>query len=186
MSALPLAPLPVLPRPRPRLRLVGPGYVPQPVLPSEPTHRPDPQLLVPVPVERPSALPPARPTPTQTRSSGRPAVAAPVARGNAPTAMVAAPIRLTARGRLALRLGTFLLALGAATGLGAAAGALVDSGLEASGASVVVAQGESLWTVASAVAGPGEDVRDVAAQIAELNGLTAGAVSAGQILELPR
>ncbi|MCB7137758.1 LysM peptidoglycan-binding domain-containing protein [Cellulosimicrobium marinum] len=49
----------------------------------------------------------------------------------------------------------------------------------------VVAAGETLWEHASAVAAPGEDVRDVVARLAELNELSSTGLVAGQRLLLP-
>jgi nucleoid-associated protein YgaU len=51
--------------------------------------------------------------------------------------------------------------------------------------SVVVEQGDSLWSIAASVAGEGDDVRAVVDRIQELNGLSGSAVLPGQVLELP-
>ena len=184
MSALPLETAPVLPRrTRPRLQLVGPGFVPQPPLPAAG----DVRSFVPGPAAAPVRRPAAAPAAAPDRPSARPSVAAPGVRGDSSsTAARPAPLRLTARGRLALRLVVLALALAVVGGIGAIAGSLMGAGPEASGTTVVVAPGESLWSVAAAAAAPGEDVRDVVAQIAELNSLGGSAVSAGQVLQLPR
>lgn len=49
----------------------------------------------------------------------------------------------------------------------------------------VVTAGETLWGHAQRLADPGEDVRDVVARIAELNGLGSSGLQAGQRLLLP-
>ncbi|MGC5616134.1 LysM peptidoglycan-binding domain-containing protein [Georgenia sp. Z1491] len=185
MSALPLETGPVLPRrTRPRLQLVGPGFVPQPPLRDEAPDRAATAVLVPGPAAAPSARPAALPV-APSRPLARPSVAAPAVRGDSPAARPA-PLRLTARGVMALRALVLGAALLVVVGLGAGVGALASPGVEASDATVVVAPGESLWSVASGVAGPGEDVRDVVAQIAELNGLSGQSVSVGEVLRLPR
>ena len=102
------------------------------------------------------------------------------------TADESAPLRLTARGRVAVAVAGFVTALALAVGVGAIAGAVVGSGPEQSGTSVVVAPGQSLWSIASAHAAVGEDVRDVAADIAAINGLTSSTVQVGQEIQLPR
>ncbi|MGO1173507.1 MAG: LysM peptidoglycan-binding domain-containing protein [Actinomycetaceae bacterium] len=185
MSALPLETVPVLPRrTRPRLQLVGPGFVPQPPLPDEQGGRPSPRALVPAPVTVPARGPAVRPDAATRRPSARPSVAATAVRGDSFAARPE-PLRLTARGRNAVRALTFLVALAVVVAIGALAGSMAGPGVEASGETVVVAPGESLWVVAGSVADPGEDVRDVVAEIAELNGLSGASVSAGQVLRLP-
>ncbi|MGC5626820.1 LysM peptidoglycan-binding domain-containing protein [Georgenia sp. Z1344] len=185
MSALPLEAVPVVPRrTRPRLQVVGPEFVPQPPL-GAPEDRSARTALVPGPAAVPHARP-AAPVAAPSRPSARPSVAAPAVRGDSLRATAAAPLRLTARGVLALRALVLGIALLVVVGLGAGIGAIAAPSVEASGATVVVAPGESLWAVASAAAAPGEDVRDVVAQIAELNGLRGESVAAGQTLQLPR
>jgi LysM repeat protein len=95
-------------------------------------------------------------------------------------------MRLTARGRVAVAIARFVAALALAIGVGLVAGAIAGAGAEQSGTSVVVAPGESLWSIASAHAAAGEDVRDVAADIAAINGLTSSTVQVGQEIQLPR
>jgi hypothetical protein len=48
-----------------------------------------------------------------------------------------------------------------------------------------VAPGETLWQHAKALAGSGEDVRDVVAQLIDLNGLDSANLQAGQRIVLP-
>lgn len=94
------------------------------------------------------------------------------------------PLRLTARGR------RLLLSLAVAGGVGVAA--LVHGlqggdgdGLHLAGqAGVVVRPGETLWSIASSVAGDG-DVRVVVARIREVNGLRGSEIVPGEVLRLP-
>lgn len=51
---------------------------------------------------------------------------------------------------------------------------------------VVVQPGQTLWELAASAAQPGQDVRDVMAQIVQLNGLQTQAVLAGQELVVPQ
>jgi LysM repeat protein len=202
--------MPVLPHRRPRLQVVGPDFVPdsplevdephehaRPAAPrrpelslvvSEPARIPTPAVaFAPEPYARPASLPVgARDLPAPTTSLGRPLVAARVARGNSSARATDAPMRLTARGRVAVAIARFVAALALAIGVGLVAGAIAGAGAEQSGTSVVVAPGESLWSIASAHAAAGEDVRDVAADIAAINGLTSSTVQVGQEIQLPR
>ena len=104
-----------------------------------------------------------------------------------PTARVrrpAPPLRITRRGRLVITLG--MTALLAAVGLAGASQAV--AGQEASSVpveQVTVVPGDTLWSIAAAVAEPGSDVRDVVAEIAELNALPTSQVFAGQHLVVP-
>ncbi|RBY88184.1 hypothetical protein DQ244_16725 [Blastococcus sp. TBT05-19] len=121
--------------------------------------------------------PPAAYAVTPARAAGR--------RGPGLAAAVPAPrLRLTARGRrlvavLALAVGVGVVALGDAL-LGDG-----EDGLELMGtSSVVVERGDTLWAIASSVAGD-EDVRVVIDEIVELNALDGGAIEPGQVLLLP-
>jgi nucleoid-associated protein YgaU len=93
-------------------------------------------------------------------------------------------VRLTRRGRRLVA----VLVLAAGVG-GAVLGREVlapDSGLRLAGeSSVVVEPGDTVWSIAGEVAGPGEDVRTVVHAIVELNGLDDAVVVSGQVLELP-
>jgi Tfp pilus assembly protein FimV len=51
--------------------------------------------------------------------------------------------------------------------------------------SVVVEPGDTVWSIAGEVAGPGQDVRTVVDAIEELNDLEGSVVVPGQVLELP-
>lgn len=96
-------------------------------------------------------------------------------------------LRLTRRAR---RLG---LALGLAVGVvvGSWVGSMTSGdgdggGLRLAGdSSVVVESGDTLWSIAASVAGSGDDVRAVVAQIRELNSLPDASLVPGQTLVLP-
>jgi hypothetical protein len=93
-------------------------------------------------------------------------------------------LRLTARGRRVL------------VGL---AVALVSTVMVAWGASAVadapdraqqvqlrtVAPGETLWQYAASVAEPGDDLRDVVAELKDLNGMRTTALQVGQVVVVP-
>ena len=94
-------------------------------------------------------------------------------------------VRLTRRAR---RLAV-LLALCGGVVLGSWLGPLLagdgGEGLRLAGeSSVVVRSGDTLWSIATSVAG-GDDVRTVVDRIQELNGLDAADVVPGQVLQLP-
>jgi nucleoid-associated protein YgaU len=96
-----------------------------------------------------------------------------------------APLRLTARGR---RLAA-VLAVTAGVGTAAVVGSVVHASgtgaLHLAGeSSVVVRSGDTLWSIASSVAGDG-DVREVVARIREVNGLAGSGLVPGQVLTLP-
>jgi nucleoid-associated protein YgaU len=96
------------------------------------------------------------------------------------------PVRLTARGR------RLVAALGLAAGVGAAAlagsvlrGGESPSGLHLAGqSSVVVRPGDTLWSIASAVAGE-DDVRQVVVRLEQVNGLRSTTLEPGEVLRLP-
>jgi len=97
-----------------------------------------------------------------------------------------APLRLTRRGRLVVRLlgGAGLLlvvAVGVLTGPSALAGPESE---RVPVAQRVVLPGETLWGIAGEVA-PGTDRRETVAQIMELNGLSSAEVTAGTRLSVP-
>jgi hypothetical protein len=81
--------------------------------------------------------------------------------------------------------------LGLAVGVvvGSWVGSVVSDGGDglrlAGESSVVVEPGDTLWSIAATVAGGGEDVRGVVAEIRELNGLPDASLVPGQILVLP-
>jgi LysM repeat protein len=51
--------------------------------------------------------------------------------------------------------------------------------------SVVVQSGDTLWSIADTVAGPGDDVRAVVDEIQRVNGLRTADLVPGQVLRLP-
>ncbi len=130
---------------------------------------------------RPSANHVRRPAPGGAATPRRPVVP-----GRAVDVRVAPGVRLTRRAR---RLGVVLgLAVGVALGswVGPAVAGGDGGGLRLAGeSSVVVHQGETLWSIAAAVAGEGDDVRTVVADIRELNELRDAVVVPGQVLVLP-
>ena len=93
-------------------------------------------------------------------------------------------LRLTARGRRLVA----VLVLAAGVGIVALGNALLDEGGDGlelmDTSSVVVERGDTLWAIASSVAGD-EDVRVVVDEIVELNALDGGAIEPGQVLLLP-
>ncbi|MFC5999003.1 LysM peptidoglycan-binding domain-containing protein [Quadrisphaera sp. GCM10027208] len=125
--------------------------------------------------------------PVRRARSHRPADVVPLPVRQAPAAVAggpAVPLRITRRGRLTLML--VLSAVLAVAGLGAAGQAL--AGPDAAPPpmdTVVVLPGDTLWGIASGVAAPGEDVRDVIVEIRTLNGLSTSAVNVGQELLVP-
>ncbi len=93
-------------------------------------------------------------------------------------------MRLTRRGRLVLLVAVLLAVLAAFMLM---SGPAVSSGdaQHATSQSVVVGPGETLWAIAQRIA-PGEDPRDVIAEIVELNALSdAGTIRVGQKLIVP-
>lgn len=94
-----------------------------------------------------------------------------------------AGLRLTRRGRTVLTALAVLLTLAAA---------FTAQRADADGASAAtpvvthtVVAGETLWGIASSVAVPGEDVRDVVDRLMELNGLHNGGLRSGQQILVP-
>ncbi|GAB3322897.1 hypothetical protein GCM10027451_45980 [Geodermatophilus aquaeductus] len=119
------------------------------------------------------------------RPGGRPVRSGP-ARGDARVrcAPDPAPVRLTRRGR------RLVVALVLAAGVGGAALGreflAPAPGLHLAGeSSLVVEQGDTVWSIAGEVAGPGRDVRAVVDAIQELNDLEGSALVVGQVLRLP-
>lgn len=93
--------------------------------------------------------------------------------------------RLTRRGRLArfLVVLSLTVVLGAGFAMKAGAGSSVTHAPK-SYVSMVVAPGESLWSIASLAAGTG-DVRAMVDEIISINSLSSPDVAAGQSLQVP-
>jgi nucleoid-associated protein YgaU len=95
------------------------------------------------------------------------------------------PLRLTARGRRLLG----VLAVAGGVGLASVAGSVLGGGdpgaLHLAGqSSVVVRPGDTLWSLATSVAGD-DDVRLVVERIRQVNRLHGSALTPGQVLVLP-
>ena len=92
-------------------------------------------------------------------------------------------MRLTRRGRVVL----VALGLALAAGIGSIATQAVAEGpaIEAATTTVIVAPGQTLWSIASSITSPGEDVRDVVNAIADLNAMGNLELRAGDELLLP-
>lgn len=101
-----------------------------------------------------------------------------------PSAVAPAPgLRLTARGRAVVVVLAAGLALGGVLSAQSAAAGGPHGAVPVS--AHVVRSGETVWEIAAAVAAPGQDVRDVVAEIQELNGLRGAEIRAGQRLVVP-
>ncbi|TRW45049.1 LysM peptidoglycan-binding domain-containing protein [Georgenia yuyongxinii] len=162
--------------------------------------------LVVQPVWQPSTVRPARRRPASTQPARRgnlqlvgpgfvprpaPSGAASSAVESASAAPRPAPVtrsrlRLTPLGRSLVASTALVLASGLAIGVGAAAGRAVSAAPSVDDvATVTVAAGENLWTVASAASAPGADVRELIAEIAAINELGTHELHAGQQLLVP-
>ncbi len=95
------------------------------------------------------------------------------------------PVRLTRRARRLLAVLAAVVGVLAGVWVGSEVVTGRGDGLVlASGSSVVVQQGDTLWSIARSVAG-NEDVRAVVDAIQEVNGMDGAALSPGQVLRLP-
>ena len=93
-------------------------------------------------------------------------------------------VRLTRRGRLTLLLlfvAAAFLTLSVLAGQSAATG---EAGVPVETRTVVVGEGDTLWGIASEVAGPGE-VREMIHHIQKLNALPSAGLQRGQELAVP-
>ncbi|UCN13345.1 LysM peptidoglycan-binding domain-containing protein [Cellulomonas iranensis] len=100
-----------------------------------------------------------------------------------PAPRAEAPLHLTARGRVVVWGLGLLVAAGAG---GVAVSAHADGPRSAMEVErVVVTPGQTLWGIASEVAAPGEDVRDVVLRLQRLNELPSAGLTAGQTLVVP-
>jgi cell division protein YceG involved in septum cleavage len=105
----------------------------------------------------------------------------------APTALrrPRSTVRLTRRGRVVVLLGALLLAFAVGVFVTAAGSVAAQDAAPESATSIVqVTPGESLWSIASDLAGDG-DVRSMMTRIEKLNGLDSTTVQAGQRLVVP-
>lgn len=94
-----------------------------------------------------------------------------------------AAMRLTPRGRLVIAAVALALALG-----GVMAGQTAAADVPGEATPVVahtVERGQTLWSIASAVAGPGQDVRDVIEELIVVNGLPSSDLRVGQRILVP-
>lgn len=93
-----------------------------------------------------------------------------------------ARLHLTRRGRVVLVLLALLVVAGGVMG----GRAVADGPQQATEVTThAVVAGETLWQIASSVAAPGEDVRDVVAELRDLNGMADSSLIAGQVLLVP-
>ncbi|WP_432509049.1 LysM peptidoglycan-binding domain-containing protein [Kineococcus auxinigenes] len=138
--------------------------------------------LAPVPAARRSSAPRPAPAARCARAVRRTRPTRPAARRGPGRR----PLRLTRRGRLSATctaagvLAGVVLAVSAAVGEPAAAGGAPGAAPHV----VTVLPGQTLSQIAAELA-PGEDWREVALTIAEVNGLASQALQAGQRLTLP-
>jgi nucleoid-associated protein YgaU len=121
--------------------------------------------------------------PPRTARPARPALPVRVARPKRPEA-VAAPVRLTRRGRLVVLAMLLGLLLATAAVAMAPATATSDRGDNLVAERVTVQPGDTLWAIAERVR-PDADPRATIARIKDMNGLTSGAAQAGQVLLVP-
>lgn len=125
---------------------------------------------------------------TMTMDFGGSRIARPAVR--ATTARASAPVRLTARGRLVVRLmlvlvATLLAFLLLSLGQGAIVSAMTDASASTASHSIVVRSGETLWQIAAREL-PGTDPRDGISRIRTLNGMApTDSLLAGETLAIP-
>ncbi|MFD1504136.1 LysM peptidoglycan-binding domain-containing protein [Georgenia yuyongxinii] len=123
-----------------------------------------------------------QPAPSGTASSS----VVPASAARRPASVTRSRLRLTPLGRGIVAGMALVLASGLAIGVGTAAGRAVSAAPSVDDvATVTVAAGENLWTVASAASVPGADVRELVAEIAALNELGTHELRAGQQLLVP-
>jgi hypothetical protein len=93
-------------------------------------------------------------------------------------------LRVTRRGRLVITSAMFA-ALAFAGVVGASSAVAGHEVRPVPVRDVVVQPGDTLWAIAATGAQPGEDVRELVAEIVELNALESSAVYTGQQLVVP-
>lgn len=93
------------------------------------------------------------------------------------------PLHLTRRGRRVVTTLAVVLALAVGLVGGRAMASSPEQGIAVD--VYTVGAGETLWSIAVGQAGPGEDVRDVVAELMSLNELASSNLAAGQQLLVP-
>lgn len=96
-------------------------------------------------------------------------------------------LRLTRRGRLVVFFGALVAVLALSVLVMGGSVATSEKGTPAPTETIQVGQGDTLWAIASDVAAQTgqDDVREVMAQIQELNSMESGMLIAGQELRIP-
>ena len=93
-------------------------------------------------------------------------------------------MRLTRRGRLLFLVGFVAVAFAALTMFGGQSAATGEAGAPVQTRIVEIGEGDTLWGIATTVAGPGE-IREVIHQIQELNALSGAGLTEGQEIAVP-
>jgi LysM repeat protein len=93
-------------------------------------------------------------------------------------------LRLTRRGRLVFVLVFLIVLMGAVLALCGYSAATSERGAVEPTRTVVVEEGDTLWGIASELAGPG-DVREVVHELQELNALSGPELVEGQRIAVP-
>ncbi len=94
-------------------------------------------------------------------------------------------IRLTRRGRIVLFVAALIIVLGAAVLLGAGSVATSTDVPARTTTTMIVGEGDTLWDVASTVAGSG-NVSEMVGKIQQMNGLDDGMLRVGQRIRVPK
>jgi LysM repeat protein len=93
-------------------------------------------------------------------------------------------LRLTRRGRIVVTLLFLVLVMAVLTVFGTRSAATGSAGVPVQTRTVEIAQGDTLWGIASQVAAPGQ-TREMVLQIEELNALPGPALVEGQKIAVP-
>jgi len=93
-------------------------------------------------------------------------------------------VRLTRRGRAVVLIAMLVVVMGAVVAFGSRSAATSEVGTPVQSRTVEVGQGDTLWSIAADVAGPGE-VRETVHRIEELNALSGPGLSVGQEIAVP-
>jgi LysM repeat protein len=137
--------------------------------PTRSTHRP-----ARIPAQRPAGMPAAVPATRTPRPMVRPATR-PAGQGS---------VRLTRRGRIVLTLLMLGLVLGVLFIFSGQSMASGESGAPIPTRTVTVGEGDTLWAIATEVAGDG-DIREAVHDIEQLNSLPGPALEVGQEIAVP-